>query len=487
MKRILHQSKAGIIYLCFLLIPLLGFTPARKPLLYNSPLNNNDKIQIIFRLKAGEKCVFDYLSEKWEEKALLFSNPGKADTTLLREVEAATTTTFSYNLTIIDAQNNVTRKKYIYALKPGDIAHFELNQHYFLICSNNRYPDLAPYFFSVPSSKPPFNKKFSFYKSADWRLYYQQLEELYAAKKKTLSETGQALSPEYIRYAHNLLDASFYTSLLSPAWSNDISPGAIEEYARKFIPLIEENLERYQHFLTGNLISVIGGITRYKTFREGQDYKDILTTMATGQKTIPQPFRDQYALYCLRESPDKHTSQYRLAAAQLNFVNPAYQQYAAELVQQYNTIAQTPFANNDQLLGPDSKMISWQDLLNNTQKKYLLLDFWASWCAPCRTQIPILRQIKEKFKNDPVEFISMNLDENKDDWQIAARSENMQNDRYNFYVIDARKSALAKTFRIESLPRYILLDNNGKIVNADFYKPVEPDFEKRLRAYIYKP
>ncbi|SFW84542.1 TlpA disulfide reductase family protein [Chitinophaga sancti] len=107
--------------------------------------------------------------------------------------------------------------------------------------------------------------------------------------------------------------------------------------------------------------------------------------------------------------------------------------------------------------------------LNGTEKhlsdfkgKYVLLDFWASWCGPCRRESPNLVESYAKFSSKQFEIISFSVDKEADDWKKA-----VEKDQYTWtnlvdYIDPA--ASVAKLYGITALPTNFLLDPSGKII-----------------------
>ncbi len=119
--------------------------------------------------------------------------------------------------------------------------------------------------------------------------------------------------------------------------------------------------------------------------------------------------------------------------------------------------------NNEQPMSfsqPDSsgKIINIESLRGN----YILVDFWASWCGPCRAENPNLRKVYERYKNKGFEIIAVSFDENKENWLRAIRKDNLN----WIQVSDLKgwKNDLAKKYGIISIPSNFLLDKDGKIL-----------------------
>jgi len=104
-------------------------------------------------------------------------------------------------------------------------------------------------------------------------------------------------------------------------------------------------------------------------------------------------------------------------------------------------------------------------LINTTQYRgsILLIDFWASWCAPCRKQIPEIAKVYEKFKSKKFKILSISIDKFKDKWLKALEKEKMEWDN----VLEEKEflSDILKEYEIISIPQTFLIDENGKIIN----------------------
>ncbi len=105
----------------------------------------------------------------------------------------------------------------------------------------------------------------------------------------------------------------------------------------------------------------------------------------------------------------------------------------------------------------DEKMLSLEDV---NKDKYVLLDFWASWCVPCRKQIPRLKNLYVDLSNLQIEFISISIDEESKSWKKAIKEENL-----NLWpqLLD-NKMQTAEKYSVYSIPKYILLDPEGNIL-----------------------
>lgn len=100
--------------------------------------------------------------------------------------------------------------------------------------------------------------------------------------------------------------------------------------------------------------------------------------------------------------------------------------------------------------------------------KYVYIDVWASWCGPCKEEIPYLEDLKKKLAGKNIAIISISVDDNIDDWKNSIKKESATSIQLH---ADGWDNALCKHFKINSIPRFILLDRDGNIINSDADRP----------------
>ena len=115
--------------------------------------------------------------------------------------------------------------------------------------------------------------------------------------------------------------------------------------------------------------------------------------------------------------------------------------------------------------------------LREFRGKYVYIDVWASWCYPCRKEYPYFRELKEKFKGKNIEFVGISSDHVIWRWQGSLQNEKM--DGHQWWIAGDESSMIA--FRCAYIPRFILLDRKGRVLELKMTRPSDPETEKKLR------
>ncbi|MDB0601306.1 TlpA disulfide reductase family protein [Tenacibaculum maritimum] len=114
--------------------------------------------------------------------------------------------------------------------------------------------------------------------------------------------------------------------------------------------------------------------------------------------------------------------------------------------------------------------------LDDLKGKYVYIDLWATWCNPCKQEIPHLKEVEEKYHGKNIEFVSISVDREKDynAWKKMIVDKKMTGTQ--LYAKGDR--SFMNAYRVSGIPRFILLDPEGNIVDANAPRPSDPNLVK---------
>jgi peroxiredoxin len=155
------------------------------------------------------------------------------------------------------------------------------------------------------------------------------------------------------------------------------------------------------------------------------------------------------------------------------------------------TIITFPLIINSQEVGSKAPDFSAKDLSGNIIKlseikdKVIVLDFWASWCIPCKKSMPHLADLYNKLKDTTFTIIGINLDEDKNKINTFKESIGIE---IPFPVINDKESKLPSLYNVEGMPTTIIIDKQGiiKFKETGFDNDIKEKLDKTIYELLSK-
>ncbi len=154
---------------------------------------------------------------------------------------------------------------------------------------------------------------------------------------------------------------------------------------------------------------------------------------------------------------------------QMKMMNSQYFQYLDMMYEQEQV--------SKKLEGAVSPSFDYENYKGGTTKledlkgKVVYIDVWATWCAPCRAEIPYLKKLEEKYHDKDIAFVSISVDVLKDHekWKKFVKDKELGG--IQLFADKDWKSQFVKEFAISGIPRFILIDKEGKVFKANAPRP----------------
>ena len=115
---------------------------------------------------------------------------------------------------------------------------------------------------------------------------------------------------------------------------------------------------------------------------------------------------------------------------------------------------------------------TFTDILQLYKGKVVYLDFWASWCRPCKNEMPHSSKLKEQFVDKDVVFVYISSDKNESAWKAGVSQLNIKGE--NYLTSPLVWNEYNDLLDVKYIPRYILIDKDGKVVDANAKRPSNP-------------
>lgn len=213
-------------------------------------------------------------------------------------------------------------------------------------------------------------------------------------------------------------------------------------------------------------VANIDGDTVTEEFRQktAQRYNDLINGRSAGIeqfiKTEPASPATYFAVKYLFQSPVPKLILIGSDKMKKELPGASYTQKLEALAVQLGPTVEGALAPEIKLPTPEGQELA----LSSLRGKVVMIDFWASWCGPCRKENPAVKQIYDKYKDKGFEIYAVSLDNNKDQWKAAIAKDGLTWKHVS--DLGGWKSSAAQLYSVHSIPQTFLLDEEGRIIKT---------------------
>jgi thiol-disulfide isomerase/thioredoxin len=448
-----------------------------------------DTINIKVHLKANKMLRLRFLNEYLIEQVLTFKNTSLSDSTLSKKIASKKPLEFRYSVMTPD-KNDMKNHYYNFILSPGDEINLELQESFDITCLNHDrelvFANKELNLYNVFDQKENDNiikiissgvKKYDAYLN---RVYVDNLNRLDSIFKLNL------VSNQTEKLWRNLIITNYYNLSFYPLLMNDSFVNLKTSFKQKVLDS-KGKIDSLQLVNSYALKGIFTGLIKYEILSLGKNTSDLnfytqFMINSDWEKEVISGFLiERFDAY-----PEKRSIVFQKSFEDYkNFFKKYGGKDETPAILSAKYFPSPEIYNKIILVDIFGNQTTLSECLKKGKGKIIFIDLWASWCKPCRFELPFLEKIIKKTPAQHVEFISISLDKNSatKDWMTAMKQENLG--KLNQYrLLDASNPALNKAFQVEAIPRYLIFDRNGNILNDDFLRPSSEEFQSQLLNYV---
>lgn len=137
--------------------------------------------------------------------------------------------------------------------------------------------------------------------------------------------------------------------------------------------------------------------------------------------------------------------------------NPAVDAFR---LQQETHIRRVSYTNSDQF---------FDKLMKPYKGKVVYIDFWAPWCGPCMREMPYSKELQKELAGKDIVFLYIGISCSKESWENTIKEKGIEGEHY--FANDNDGKLLSEKFNISGIPRYVLVDKDGKVTDDQALRP----------------
>ncbi|NII27571.1 TlpA family protein disulfide reductase [Pseudoflavitalea sp. X16] len=442
------------------------------------------KTVMAVRFDNRSQLIFNALSEDQTGTDISFRNPGRTDTTVTKHLSYQKPFHIYYaNVDVSQDGKTFAATQRSLLLLPGDSVVLDRNGRHFVFGSYSpgyldELLDLTGLYF------PGFSVITKQLQTKGLAGMIKDIQQRYIDNERKIN--AFAKEPPVTEALHNfnyLIKARGIMAIPKEQAATPAGKKILDSCYTGF----ENNISKIAALQSPFTHSILYNILTYRTYRAGKPTTNIWDYFATTDPKIASTeLYRSFLLNLLHGNYKGNTDQLKNNIARIKkagIEDPRYDSLLqAKIALRENQTLQA-VASMEDIKGA---LLNYFNFIRSQKGSYLFVDFWASWCGPCRRQMPYLKKLLPDFAGKGIKFISVSIDENDkiDDWIAASKDEGLYNNPYNFRLEQGSHNKLLKILEIRSVPRYLLYDPEGKLISAQFITPDKKEFKEQLLKEI---
>jgi len=221
----------------------------------------------------------------------------------------------------------------------------------------------------------------------------------------------------------------------------------------------------------------------YEAYTDSVRYNERELTMIpikVARQYISRAPNTYISLYLLSKAPDiaSNSAFYNLIAEQLRAEYRSHP-YAVQFIKHLQAVSRLKSHRKMprfEVLNTEGKRINFDEL---SDKKLTIIDFWATWCAPCMEELPSVLKLSSELARQHVNIVFVSFDNNRAYWSKMSEHMKIPN---SCLVDEKNKQNLMDELNIFTIPRYLLINSKGEIIDYDAPRPGTNEFDRLIKS-----
>ncbi len=118
--------------------------------------------------------------------------------------------------------------------------------------------------------------------------------------------------------------------------------------------------------------------------------------------------------------------------------------------------------------------------------KVIYVDFWASWCGPCRKEMPASRKLYKALEGEEVVFVYISIDKSREQWKRSMQQLEIEQVGEHYQRNQNEMVDFLRFFNIYSIPHYMIIGRDGDIVDGNAMPPSHPSVKREIKRLLAK-
>ncbi len=369
-----------------------------------------------------------------------------------------------------------SKGQYPIYLKPGDKVNVNIEKRTLKFVGDNTPENNILNKWLEISDVVRFKSLYFMMNQSNFEDFFPEFEKFLTsaeAFKKTINSKNKIFNSKMAQWADFDRDLIALNFLMTPRSKHPEKSQRPEFYKSLNAPSQRyPNDDVFEYLYGVRLLSMYISIYETQTKMDYTERFELLATDRQKGEILAQSALSRIKDYPLAEEFNQKYSKY--------FVTPSLKERLEnkirELFKAYEGQKTIDFTYPD----VNGKMVSLSDF----KGKVVLVDVWATWCGPCKQQIPFMKTLEKEFEGKDVVFLSVSVDEEKDKgkWLQMIKDEELA----GIHIFASGWSKITKDYNITGIPRFMLFDKKGNLYAIEAPRPSDPKLKEILNNLLVK-